>query len=107
MTAQRDVINAPGGEDLVEDGEEEGGGIAIRSLLSRMMASPCFCTGVRTEYLARRTFSRRTVARPELGKSRTGEGLFSPTIWQGWVRTWQKKRLARNPGLLGQEPRSP
>ena len=54
---------------------------AIRSLPSRMMASPCFCTGVRTEYLARRTFSRRTVARPELGKSRTGEGLFSPTIW--------------------------
>ena len=25
---QCDVINAPGGEDLVEDGEEEGGGLA-------------------------------------------------------------------------------
>ena len=108
---QCDVINAPGGEDLVEDGEEEGGGLAGAGLGAGHQV-PALADDGEPVLLHRGEdgvlgAAHVLQARPELGKSRTGEGLFSPTIWQGWVRTWQKKRLARNPGLLGQEPRSP
>ena len=84
MTAQRDVINAPGGEDLVEDGEEEGGGLAGAGLGAGHQV-PALADDGEPVLLHRGEdgvlgAAHVLQARPELGKSRTGEGLFSPTI---------------------------
>ena len=112
---QCDVINTPGGEDLVEDGEEEGGGLAGAGLGAGHQV-PALADDGEPVLLHRGedgVLGAAHVLQEDGGQAGAGEvphrrGLVLPHDLAGVDQDMAKEnRFTRNPGLLGQEPRSP